>query len=443
MKFKILFSFLLLLFLGCEELNQYVAGDLYVITFNANSGQGAMQPVNFQAYETVSLPFSQFSKEGHRFIGWSTSSRDSNVDYVDGSTISTGEQDIELFAVWDETGVDPTTYVISFDSNSGEGYMGDQYVTSGDDIILSENIFTLYGYTFLGWSTSPNGSVIYYDQDTITIYEDLTLYAVWSLDSYYESYTITFDNNSGSGYMSSLAVDAGDSITLSVNTFTNSGASFLGWAESPNGEVLYGDESIIQPVSDITLYAIWNEEFTNILINTDDPTMSVINFNPELGSGEMDIQYVSNGEVSTLVENTFTAVNHDFIGWSTTPNGVVEFLDGATITIEDDIELYAIWDEHSTTVIIGVRDPEVYTISYSPGAGTGIMDSQDVTEGESIQLAINSFVYTGYEFIGWSTLNGGDVMYVDGESIYPDSDLTLYAVWEGTQVSVIINPVNN
>ena len=42
------------------------------------------------------------------------------------------------------------------------------------------NPFTRNGYTFSGWATSRNGSVVYTDQQEITVTGNMPLYAVWT-----------------------------------------------------------------------------------------------------------------------------------------------------------------------------------------------------------------------------------------------------------------------
>ena len=46
-------------------------------------------------------------------------------------------------------------------------------------VTLRANTFTREGYTFNGWSTEENGSVVYNDGDTVTLSENTTLYALY------------------------------------------------------------------------------------------------------------------------------------------------------------------------------------------------------------------------------------------------------------------------
>lgn len=70
-------------------------------------------------------------------------------------------------------------YNLHFDANGGEGTMGDLTYTHGQDQSLTKCGFTRSGYAFLGWATEEDGKVVYHDQQSLSITQDTTLYAVW------------------------------------------------------------------------------------------------------------------------------------------------------------------------------------------------------------------------------------------------------------------------
>ena len=70
-------------------------------------------------------------------------------------------------------------YTLRFDANGGEGTMEDLTYTHGQDQSLTKCGFTRAGYAFLGWATEANGGVAYHDQQSLSITQDTTLYAVW------------------------------------------------------------------------------------------------------------------------------------------------------------------------------------------------------------------------------------------------------------------------
>lgn len=70
-------------------------------------------------------------------------------------------------------------YTLRFNANGGEGTMGDLTYTHGQDQSLTKCGFTRSGYAFLGWATAADGKVVYHDQQSLSITQDTTLYAVW------------------------------------------------------------------------------------------------------------------------------------------------------------------------------------------------------------------------------------------------------------------------
>ena len=70
-------------------------------------------------------------------------------------------------------------YTLHFDANDGEGTMEDLTYTHGQDQSLTKCGFTRAGYAFLGWATAADGGVVYHDQQSLSITQDTTLYAVW------------------------------------------------------------------------------------------------------------------------------------------------------------------------------------------------------------------------------------------------------------------------
>lgn len=70
-------------------------------------------------------------------------------------------------------------YTLHFNANGGEGTMGDLTYTHGQAQSLTKCGFTRAGYDFLGWATAADGKVVYHDQQSLSITQDTTLYAVW------------------------------------------------------------------------------------------------------------------------------------------------------------------------------------------------------------------------------------------------------------------------
>ena len=73
------------------------------------------------------------------------------------------------------------THTIHFDSNGATGTMEDQTVNEFEPTALQDNAFTKEGYMFDGWNTAADGTGDFYaDGATVTLLDDLTLYAQWN-----------------------------------------------------------------------------------------------------------------------------------------------------------------------------------------------------------------------------------------------------------------------
>ena len=122
-------------------------------------------------------------------------------------------------------------------------------------------------YNFLGWSEEQEATT-----PTYTSAEDIAqnlpilpnqpiiLYAIWQ-----KATTITFDNNGGTGTMTTQTIIAGESDNLYENTFTREGYIFTGWntaaepTEQEPGKA-YADQAEYTAPADsgyVTLYAQW------------------------------------------------------------------------------------------------------------------------------------------------------------------------------------------
>ncbi|RSX44709.1 InlB B-repeat-containing protein [Bifidobacterium castoris] len=72
-------------------------------------------------------------------------------------------------------------HTVRYDANGGSGAPGNQTKWWGSVLTLSSTRPSRSNYTFMGWSTTRNGSVAYQPGDPYGSDKDLTLYAVWKL----------------------------------------------------------------------------------------------------------------------------------------------------------------------------------------------------------------------------------------------------------------------
>lgn len=157
----------------------------------------------------------------------------------------------DLVSVGSITGTMPASAkTVTFDPGDGTGTMTNQVASAPE--ALSANSFTRTGYTFLGWSSAPNGQgTLYSDLATYAFSADVTLYARWSA----VSYTVTYDTQGGSTVTSS-SYTIGSAVTLPAAP-TRTGFSFSGWFVASTGGTALGTTYSPPGTGNITLYAQW------------------------------------------------------------------------------------------------------------------------------------------------------------------------------------------
>ena len=308
----------------------------------------------------------------------------SSVAYQPGGTY-TANRDVTLVAVWEEA---PATYTISYNGNGGSA-PGTQTKTQGSSIRLSTQVPTRTGYTFMGWATGSTATVAQYQPgDTYTADADLTLYAVWKINSY----AITYYD--GANILSGSSKNYGESVRIIAGP-TKEGYTFMGWATGSTATVAqYQPGDTYTANADLTLYAVWAKN---------EPITYTVSFNANGGTGTMSAVSKVSGSY-TLPACSFTApTGKQFKGWATSPNGAV--ITG-TYNVTANITLYAIWKAIPTadgaTIQIGkavsTREKEVIIpISISNNTGVAGMNFKINYDKTRLQL-------TGFEdaqLTGW------------------------------------------
>ena len=151
------------------------------VTYNANGGKSAPAATYFYgSTENIKLASTTPTRTGYTFSGWSTNSGGTGTSYSAGQNIGTRTSSLTLYAKWT-----PNTYVISYDANGGSNAPASQTTTYGTPLTLTTAVPTWAGHTFLGWANSSEAtSARYQPGGTYTLNSTRTLYAVWKLDEY-------------------------------------------------------------------------------------------------------------------------------------------------------------------------------------------------------------------------------------------------------------------
>ena len=72
----------------------------YTITFDANGGEGSMEPQRFEVGVDTALNTNAFTRENYKFIGWNTAADGSGATYADEGAILELTGDMTLYAQW-------------------------------------------------------------------------------------------------------------------------------------------------------------------------------------------------------------------------------------------------------------------------------------------------------------------------------------------------------
>jgi uncharacterized repeat protein (TIGR02543 family) len=223
----------------------------YTLCYNANGGDGTV-PVSKTAKEGTNITLSgqgSLTYTGKSFGGWNTETDGSGTPYAANASL-TVDGDITLYAQWIDR------YTVKYDANGGTGTApSSQTVNTGATITVSDRRLLSYtGKTFDGWNTETDGSgTPYAVGDSLTVNEDITLYAQWIAIQY----TVTYNANGGTETVPPQTAVRGERVTV-ANALTRTGYHFGGWNTSSLGTgTNYQPGSTFTVTANITLYARW------------------------------------------------------------------------------------------------------------------------------------------------------------------------------------------
>lgn len=123
----------------------------------------------------------------------------------------------------------------------------------------------------------------------------------------------------------------------------------------------------------------------------------------------------------TLPDVTFTRPGYVQDGWATKADGTGTFYSfGTSYRVSKDVTLYPSWEVAKNSV------------TYKAGTdGVGADVVVEVNIGETTTLLGKTFTRDGYVQVGWTTTDGGDLVYnFNQESPALTESIVLYPVWE-------------
>lgn len=281
------------------------------------------------------------------------------------------------------------------------------------------------------------------------------------------AYTVTYNNNGGSGCSTTSVTYGGTYGTMCEPT--RNGYIFIGWFDGNYKDKplnYYADtNSDLKKAFGYDADALYNHYITygkgegrriSQYVKGDSFTGNAnktiyagwyaqgytISYNSNGGTGSMASDVVKTGGTATIKANEFTKKGYTFAGWTTKSDGTDDgynwtgwsgtwnYVDGQYGIANKTLKLYARWT------------PKSYTISYNSNGGSGTMTSDTVSTGGSVTIKSNTFKRTGYKFVGWTTKSdgtddghgwtgwSGTWNYDNGQYGIANDKLVLYARWD-------------
>ena len=246
----------------------------YSIAYNGLGGTGVPSATTGQysgnagSYYTVYLKGSSPSRTGYTFQGWGTSIGSTSPSYQPSDSYSfeiTGAPyTATLYAVWKAI-----TYTVSYNKGSnGTGTNTSDTKTYDVDLTLKTAIFTRTGYTQTGWATSDGGSQAYSLGATYSSNAAVTLYPVWTINTY----TITYKAGAnGTGSQQTQTKTYGVNATLKGAIFTRTGYEQVGWSTTDGGTQSYALGGTYSTNAAVTLYPVWKATTSTFTVTSSVP----------------------------------------------------------------------------------------------------------------------------------------------------------------------------
>lgn len=402
-------------------------GNGYTVRFTGNGATGGNTPDQaFQYNIGQNLRRNGFTRDGYTFTGWKRA--DNQQAYGDGQWVNnlTTQPDgiVTMVAQWSANEAH-----IRYNPNPPAGKTAGGNGTpnwdghTGDTPAIGGNGWTIDGYTFAGWTTSPDGGGTKYAPGASwTANGTLTLYAQWTPGEA----GLTYDGNGATGGKTDPQNGVTDQkVNVRQNGFTRDGYTFVRWdtqADCRGKAVNLGDKWTLQGSS--TLYACWAGNVQTHTYHGNGAT-----------DGNTAAQSGKTGDELTTNANGFTRDGYTFVEWNTKADGTGGHYGKGTngvakwTMLPAGNDLYAIWQANPAN--IRYRDDW--------GATGSTPDTTGVT-GQNVTIAQNGFTRPGYTFTGWARDRRTDPsLQPGGRYTLTPGTTTLWAQWKADPAHLIYN----
>ena len=457
-----------------EQVSSLTAYNLYAISdrivtlsYSTGSGSSLSSTSGRQRWNqysgtvtTVSLTVTSTrpTRTGYAFLGWSTSSSATTVNYDPGDTYTFSRgynqsASVTLYAVWER---DTYTNYYRYRNTSGSTTSTSQSRTYGQSFttLTTSNIseYVSNGWSLYGWATSSTStSRTYSPGQSVSSTSTSTIY-YYAISS--RTVSITYNTNSGS--FSTTPTTSGTqrwnqygnaittvSLTVTSTRPTRTGYTFLGWSTSSSASTVNYDPGDTYTFSraynssaSVTLYAVWERAtYTNYYRyrNTSGTTTSTT----QTRTYGQSFTTLTTSSISEYVSNGWS-----LYGWATSSTTT-----SRTYATNATVSSTAYINSTSTLNFYAISS-RTARISYSANGGS--FSSTPSTTGTqrwnqygnaitTVSLTVTSTrpTKTGYTFMGWSTSSSASGATYDPGDTYSFSraynssaTVTLYAVWQ-------------
>ena len=438
----------------------------YTVNYDLNGGSGTFTPINATYDTAFDLTGTKPTLKGYNFTHWTL--KGTSQTYSENATnlinlTATNSEIVTLVADWDASEFDlvfDKNAPVSLDpskTNVVNGNMSELRTKTAAKVTISENKYTLDGYTFIGWATrsctaveaenmrdTHSPYIIKDKDDTKTFLSDedvdVTLYALWTRDKhrlnlkqnedkalvddpYVASADIQYDNTYDSSGLFAAKTRLGYTWT---NKFTKQRII------SPKDRKEYNNDTTKEYVSamdvfreskDIDLYPLWLNNEKTVTLETFGGTLTKGFTNYEF-TAISDYPYFNN-EISGEPRNadgSFVDVIatlsdiYIFDYWSEDANGL------------NKIDKNTMYDDESvSTIYANYRKRKDYPVTFKPNGGRGSMNSVNAKEGIDWIVPNSSFTKNGYSFDHWVDQHGKK--YIPSNPVSVTAPLSLKAIW--------------
>lgn len=399
----------------------------YTVKYDAGGGNGTMSDQKFTFDVPQNLSPNTFTRDGYTFTDWKRADTgDSYTDGQQGSNLtSTPNGVVTLVAQWT-----PNQAAINYNANPPTGRTpGGQGTANwtghtGDTPTISQNGWTVDGYTFTGWNTQAGGKGQAYAPGTKWAANGtLTLYAQWTAGEASLSYN---GNGATGGKTDPQPGKTDEKINVRDNGFTRDGYTFVTWntqAGCKGKAVNPGDEWTLQGSS--TLYACWAGTAQTLAYHGNGAT-----------GGNTAVQSGKTGDELTTNANGFTRDGYTFVRWDTAKDGSgTAYGEGKNGVSQYTMkpagnDLYAIWKANPASIVYRNGYPNT----------TGSTPDTTGSTGDTVTVSQNGFDRPGYTFTGWSTSKRGDPSLNPGDkhTLEPGTT-TVWAQWKANPAHLVYN----